>query len=68
MEGATTKELRGTIELLDTIERQDLNYDAVSGRQIIGALLQEAPLLQLAHHYEQAAAVMDQRPASELAA
>ena len=41
MEGATTKELRGTIELLDTIERQDLDYDAVSGRQIISALLQE---------------------------
>ena len=41
MEGATTKELRGTIELLDTIERQDIDYDAVAGRQIISALLQE---------------------------
>ena len=30
MEGATTKELRGTIELLDTIERQDIDYDAVA--------------------------------------
>ena len=41
MEGATTEQLQGSIQLLDAVERQDLSYDAVAGRQIIGALLQE---------------------------
>ncbi len=38
------------------------------GLQLIGGVLQEARLLQLAHHYEQAAAVMAGRPAAELVA
>ena len=41
MEHKTTEELRGFVQLLDTVERQDLDYDTVAGRQIIGALLQE---------------------------
>ena len=36
------------------------------GLQLIGGVLQEARLLQLAHHYEQAAAVMASRPAAPL--
>jgi len=36
------------------------------GLQLIGGVLQEARLLQLAHHYEQAAAVMAGRPAADL--
>ena len=38
------------------------------GLQLIGGVLEEAKLLRLAHHYEQAAAVMAQRPAAELVA
>jgi aspartyl-tRNA(Asn)/glutamyl-tRNA(Gln) amidotransferase subunit A len=38
------------------------------GLQLIGGVLEEAQLLRLAHHYEQAAAVMAQRPAAELVA
>ena len=38
------------------------------GLQLIGDVLQEAKLLQLAHHYEQAAAGMAGRPAAELVA
>ena len=41
MENATTEELQGSVQLLDTVERQDLDYEAVAGRQIISALLQE---------------------------
>ena len=36
------------------------------GLQLIGAVLDEARLLQVAHHYEQAARVMDGRPAAPL--
>ena len=36
------------------------------GLQLIGGVLQEARLLQLAHHYEQAAAVMAARPSASL--
>ncbi len=38
------------------------------GLQLIGGVLQEPKLLQLAHHYEQAAAVMAGRPVAELVA
>ena len=38
------------------------------GLQLIGGVLQEARVLQLAHHYEQAARVMAQRPAAALVA
>ena len=42
MEHATTDEwLHGSVELLDTVERQDLDYEEVAGRQIISALLLE---------------------------
>ena len=41
MENATTEQLRGCVLLLDTLERQDLDYNTVAGRQIISALLQE---------------------------
>jgi aspartyl-tRNA(Asn)/glutamyl-tRNA(Gln) amidotransferase subunit A len=38
------------------------------GMQLITGVLQEERLLQVAHHYEQAASVMAQRPVAELAA
>jgi aspartyl-tRNA(Asn)/glutamyl-tRNA(Gln) amidotransferase subunit A len=38
------------------------------GLQMIGGVLQEERLLQVAHHYEQAARVMDRRPAAALVA
>jgi aspartyl-tRNA(Asn)/glutamyl-tRNA(Gln) amidotransferase subunit A len=38
------------------------------GLQLIGGVLQEATVLQLAHHYEQAARVMAQRPVAALVA
>ena len=41
MEDATSQQVRGSVELLDTVERQDLHYEEVAGQQIIGALLQE---------------------------
>jgi aspartyl-tRNA(Asn)/glutamyl-tRNA(Gln) amidotransferase subunit A len=37
------------------------------GLQLIGNVLAEELVLQLAHHYEQAAQVMAQRPEAELA-
>ena len=41
MENAPTTKVEGTLELLRVIERQDLDYNKVSGKQIIGALLKE---------------------------
>ena len=41
MELRTTRQVQGTLELLRTIEHQDLDYETVSERQIISALLQE---------------------------
>jgi aspartyl-tRNA(Asn)/glutamyl-tRNA(Gln) amidotransferase subunit A len=38
------------------------------GVQLISGVLQEERLLQVAHHYEQAARVMERRPAAELVA
>ena len=41
MELRTTRQVQGTLELLRTIEHQDLDYETVAERQIISALLQE---------------------------
>ena len=41
MENAPTKEIQGSLELVRTIEQQDLSYNQVTGRQIISALLRE---------------------------
>jgi len=41
MEHKTTEELQRSVQLLDTVQRRDLDYDVVAGRQIISALLQE---------------------------
>jgi aspartyl-tRNA(Asn)/glutamyl-tRNA(Gln) amidotransferase subunit A len=38
------------------------------GLQLIGGVLEEPRLLQLAHHYEQAARVMERRPQAPLVA
>ncbi len=44
MEDATTQELKGSVQLLSAVERRDLHYDAVAGRQILSALLKEMGL------------------------
>ena len=44
MEDATTQELKGSVQLLSAVERRDLHYDAVAGRQIISAQLKEMGL------------------------
>ena len=41
MENAPTKEIQGSLELVRTLEQQDLSYNQVTGRQIISALLRE---------------------------
>ena len=44
------------------------DQDLPIGLQLIGGVLEEPRLLQLAHHYEQAAAVMTHRPTAALVA
>ncbi len=41
MEHKTTEELQKSVQQLDRIQRQDLDYNAVAGRQIMSALLRE---------------------------
>jgi len=48
---APTWELRGCLKLLNTIERADLDYDDVSGKQIISALLCECAVDGAAHGF-----------------